>query len=144
MGLVKQAKAFAVAQGRAEEQPPEPPAEHLQCPECGSVCKGARALATHRRNRHGHYPDVAYYCFGTRCLVCQWEYFGRKHLVQHLTYGKPACLRAIMENVAPQEPEEVQELQSCDTLRRKKEASRRAVFMPALRAAGPLPHWAAT
>ena len=81
--------------------------------------QGARALAAHRRKRHGHFPDVAYYCFGTRCLDCQWEYFGRKRLIQHLTYGKPACLRATMENVAPQEPEEVQELQSFDTLRRK-------------------------
>ena len=143
-GMVKQAKALAIAQDRAEEAPPEAPDVLIQCPDCGSACKGARALATHRRNRHGHYPDVAFYCFGSRCLACQWEYFARKRLIQHLTYGRPACLRAIMANVAPQEPEEVEKLRGADTARRKREASRRAVFLPALRAAGPSPRWAVT
>ena len=140
--MIKVARALATTERQTVAEPALTDAPLAQCPECGTMCKGSRALATHRRNKHGTMPKVTHFCFGTHCIACLRQFSDRKRLIQHLTYGRPACLRAIADNVQPQAEEEIRELQSLDTKRRKQDPLRRSVVIPAIRMPGPLQQWA--
>ena len=55
-----------------------------QCDQCGAVCGTAAALASHKRKRHLIAARSKLAAVGTRCEVCQREFWSSDRLAQHL------------------------------------------------------------
>ena len=82
--------------------PPPPTAtRQFLCYECGAVFSTKSAARAHRTRHHPDALDAQRYAVGSKCTVCQVEYYSLPRLLTHLRRGGTGCLLCMQKQGPP-------------------------------------------
>eukprot|EP00435_Cladocopium_sp_Y103_P041759 s1783_g11.t1 len=84
---------------------PEPPQDHVSCPECAETFASQAALAVHQQRRHHHRIALRRVVTDGVGRGCGKQFHSRTRLLGHLHWGKGACWSFHLRQFSPMDEE---------------------------------------